>query len=72
MHSLCTSFCRSSLKIVRSPAASGPPYHGKTPLDYLKRLLESEAWMIAKTCPKRDAESAREILQNWSQGLVAK
>ena len=71
MHSLCTSFCRSSLKIVRSPAASGPPYHGKTPLDYLKRLLESEAWMIAKTCPKRDAESAREILQNWSQGLVA-
>ena len=62
---------RSTLKIVRSPAANGPPYHGKTPLDYLKRLLESDAWKIAKTCPKRDGEHAIEILQNWSQGLVA-
>ncbi|CAE7788051.1 unnamed protein product [Symbiodinium necroappetens] len=62
---------RSTLKIVRSPAANGPPYHGNTPLDYLKRLLESHAWMIAKTCPKRDGEHATEILKNWSQGLVA-
>ena len=63
--------CRSSLKIVSTPAnGDGPPYRGKTPLGYLKELLRSEEWTRARAIPNRDCKYAAEILQDWRKGLI--
>ena len=61
---------RSTLKILSSPANEGAPYYGKTPLEYLQMLLQSEEWETARTMRARDAEYAVGLLQKWSQGLV--